>query len=114
MPEAAYSGHAVHGWRRGMFRRRTDFSWPLILVLLGLFLFSLRLPRSWEQIARPSALVLQPRSPQANEFPLVADARSETSQLDAFRSVKPAGYVASNAHAADISTTLPNNPERCV
>ena len=43
-----------------MFRRRTDFSWPLILVLIGLFFLSLRLPRQWERIARPTALALTP------------------------------------------------------
>ena len=98
MPEAAYSGHAVHGWRRGMFRRRTDFSWPLILVLAVLFFLSLRLPRQWEEIARPSALVLKPHKlPQGKELPSVTGSRSEVAPLDVFRSIKPAGLVASDA-----------------
>ena len=63
-----------------MFRRRTDFSWPLILVLVGLFFLSLRLPRQWERIARPTALVLKPhKSLPAKELQRPQTARSELS-----------------------------------
>ena len=80
-----------------MFRRRTDFSWPLILVLVGLFFLSLKLPRQWERIARPTPLVLKPhKSLQAKELPSVASSQAEASPLEAFRSIKPAGYVAGN------------------
>ena len=34
MPESAYSARVDHGWRRDMFRRQTDLSWPLIAVLV--------------------------------------------------------------------------------
>ncbi len=31
-----------------MFGRRTDFSWLLILLLVGIFVLSLKVPRQWE------------------------------------------------------------------
>ena len=97
MPEAAYSGHAVHGWRRGMFRRRTDFSWPLILVLVGLFFLSLKLPRQWERIARPTALALKPHKSLPDQGVAFGHGQpAEVSPLEVFRSIKPAGQVASN------------------
>ena len=113
MPEAAYSGDAVHGWRRGMFRRRTDLSWPLIVVLVGLFFLSLRLPRQWERIARPAPLAMKPHnSHQARELQSVAGSRGEISPLEAFRSIQPAGYVASNQEALAGSAASANGEAR--
>ena len=84
-----------------MFRRRTDFSWPLIIVLVGLFFLSLKLPRQWERIARPAPLVLKPHnSLAAKGLPSVASSHGEISPLESFRSVKPAGHVASNNEAS--------------
>ena len=81
-----------------MVRRRTDFSWPLILILVGLFFFSLKLPRQWEQIARPTALALEPhKSLPAKELPSATDNRPEVSPLEVFRSIEPAPQIASNA-----------------
>ncbi len=45
-----------------MLRRRPDLSWPLIGMLVGLFLLSLHMPREWERIARDSRLALQASS----------------------------------------------------
>ena len=47
---------------RAMFRRRPDLSWPLMILLLGLFALSLRVPRQWERIARNTRLVLSPHA----------------------------------------------------
>src|SRR5208282_22153 len=98
MPEAAYSRHAVHGWRRGMFRRGTDYSWPLILVFAGLFFLSLRLPRHWERIARSTPLVLTPHKSQpAKELATAVVARKDIPHPEVFHSIQPADYIASNS-----------------
>ncbi len=88
-----------------MFRRRMDFSWPLILVLVGLFFFSLKLPRQWERIARHSALVpTQHKSLLANELPSVTRNRTEASPPAVYRTVKPAASVAGNDDSLATST----------
>ncbi len=87
-----------------MFRRRTDFSWPLIFVLVGLFFLSLRLPRQWERIARPTALVLKPhKSLPAHELLSAADSRHQAPR-DVFRSIRPADPVGSNTDSFVHST----------
>ncbi|MGO9114639.1 MAG: hypothetical protein ACLP9L_35940 [Thermoguttaceae bacterium] len=92
-----------------MFRRQTDFSWPLILVLVGLFFLSLRLPRQWERIARPTALVLKPHKlAPAKELPSVSASRPAVSPMEVFRSIKPADHVANHADAAANSTPSAN------
>ena len=77
-----------------MFRRRTDFSWPLILVLIGLFFLSLRFPRQWERIARPTALALTPHKSLPNKDLLSSTGnRPEATPLDVFRrSSRPAKW----------------------
>ncbi|MGA2258850.1 MAG: hypothetical protein ABSG53_29635, partial [Thermoguttaceae bacterium] len=96
-----------------MFRRRTDFSWPLIIVLVGLFFLSLKLPRQWERIARPTPLVLKAHnSLQAKELPSVVGSQGEISSLESFRSIRPTGYVASNNDALASSTPSGSNEVR--
>jgi len=93
-----------------MFRRRTDLSWPLILVLIGLFFLSLKLPRQWERIARPTALVLKPhKSLPANELASAADSPLSASPLEVFRSVKPTGQVAGTTDGLTNSTPIAND-----
>ncbi len=89
-----------------MFRGRTDYSWPLILVLIGLFFLSLRLPRQWERIARPTALVLAPhKSLPAKDLPSAVGSRREVLPLDVFRLIKPASQVGSHADGLASSTS---------
>ncbi len=96
-----------------MFRRRTDFSWPLILILIGLFFLSLRLPRQWEQIARPTALSLTSHTqPPTEELTSVPGNRPEVGRLDIFRSIKPAGSIGSNAEAMLHDTASANYETR--
>ena len=81
-----------------MFRRRTDYSWPLILGLVGLFFVSLKLPRQWERIARPTGLVFSPhKSILTNELASSTGTAPEAAPADGFRSIQPAPYVAGNA-----------------
>ena len=95
-----------------MFRRRTDFSWPLILILGGLFFLSLKLPRQWERIARPTALALKPHRPQTTELSSATDSRPEVSPLEAFQTIKPAGQVASNTDGLADSAPATNDEAR--
>jgi len=82
-----------------MFRGRTDFSWPLIVVLAGLFFLSLKLPRQWERIARPTPLLLKTHTLLPSKvLPSISTSREET-PLKAFYSVEPSGYVANNDDA---------------
>ncbi len=80
-----------------MFRRRPDLSWPLILLLLGLFVLGNRLPRSWERVARSSPLALGPRlavtaATSNPTSPVAVESRDQaTSSV-----VEPAGPVASS------------------
>jgi len=73
--------------------------------LAGLFFLSLKLPRQWEQIARPTPLVLDPHhSRQNKELAAVSDSQGATSPLNTFRSVEPAGYVASQTDPLSASS----------
>ncbi len=93
-----------------MFRRRTDYSWPLILGLVGLLFVSLKLPRQWERIARPTGLVLSPhKSIQTNELAPATATSPEASPLGLFRSIQPAPYVAGNADGPATLTPPPAN-----
>jgi hypothetical protein len=89
-----------------MFRRRPDLSWPLILMLMGLFVLSLRLPRSWEQIARDSRLALRPRTvaltaAQTECQPIASPAAAvETIDLAESRAAPPAPAVANKVEVA--------------
>ena len=79
-----------------MFGRRTDFSWLLILLLVGIFVLSLKVPRQWERIARPTPFVLSAHnSNHAKELTSIASGQTGTS-LDVFHAIKPAGHIASN------------------
>jgi hypothetical protein len=80
-----------------MLRRAIDLSWPLIFILTGLFLVSLRLPREWEQIARPSRLVLQSSKPLEQSLPDVSAAQREELPMEVFRAIQPAARIADNA-----------------
>ena len=89
-----------------MVRRQMDFSWPLIVVLVGLFFLSLKLPRQWERIARPTALVLKPdKSLPAKELASARDSQRERRLPEVFRSIEPAGHVARNSR--DLAVSLP-------
>ena len=85
-----------------MFRRRLDLSWPLIIVLVGLFLFSLRLPRQWERIARPASLVLTPRNLAARNVPLETPDACDQAAVAGYRVVNVADHVAADANVADV------------
>ena len=39
-----------------MFRRRFDFSWPFLCILVCLFILSVKSPRGWERVARREAI----------------------------------------------------------
>lgn len=85
-----------------MFRRRPDLSWPLIVVLFGLFLLSLRLPRRWESIARNSRLALLPRATVATTVaPTPSGVDDKRPDVTSFHVVQPAGAVGSKAASAD-------------
>ena len=43
-----------------MHRRSSDPSWWLLALLAGLFVLCVVLPRTWEQIARPTSLAMTP------------------------------------------------------
>ena len=107
MPEVAPSGYAAHGWRRGMFRRRPDLSWPLIALLLGVFFLSLRMPRQWERIARDSTLTL--KRPSALRTTVgtgsPTSVAAESPDKAQYRAVEPAVAVGNNvnANAGDVS-----------
>jgi len=89
-----------------MFRRRTDFSWPLILILVGFFFLSLKLPRPWEKIARPTALLIKPHKPlQTKDLQITTCARPEASPLAVFRSIRPADRVAGNTDSSIANST---------
>ena len=103
-----------------MFRRRPDLSWPLIVVLFGLFLLSLRVPRQWENIARDSRLALlppthcagAPAAPTTAEATCSADPlhgcpAGKSPDLTSFHVVQPAGPVGNNAASA---ADVPENP----
>jgi hypothetical protein len=78
--------------------------------LVGLFFLSLKLPRQWERIARPTALALAPhKSLQVSELSSSSGSRPEVSPPDAFRSIKPADYVARNADVLAGSAPLADN-----
>ncbi len=44
-----------------MLRKRLDLTWPILGVLVCLFILIEQSPRSWEQVARSEALASQPR-----------------------------------------------------
>jgi hypothetical protein len=86
-----------------MFRRGTDYSWPLILVLAVLFFFSLRLPRQWEAIARHSRLELVSGTPiHAETSPSVS--QDDPSKSDLFRAIRPADRFGRNASLPETSS----------
>ena len=92
-----------------MFGRRTDFSWLLILLLVGIFVLSLKVPRQWERIARPTPFVLNAHnSNHAKELTSIAGGQTGPS-LDVFRAIKPAGHVASDNGPLANSVSLPTN-----
>ena len=87
-----------------MFRRRMDFSWPLILVLVGLS-FSVSGCRGNGSELRVIALVpTQHKSLLANELPSVTRNRTEASPPAVYRTVKPAASVAGNDDSLATST----------
>ena len=82
-----------------MFRRRWDLSWPILLILIGLFILTIRLPRGWERIARSEPLeaivhtappALPPKLPEPPAFDTQA-----TASVAEFQRVLPAERIAS-------------------
>ena len=82
-----------------MFRRRPDLSWPLIALLAGLFILSLRMPRQWERIARDSRLELPSRAAVESDIPATAPIAPASDFVDptAYSAIEPAAAVGSNA-----------------
>ncbi len=80
-----------------MLRHRQDVSWPILALLVGLIILSIRLPRNWEQIARPTSLAKKShrdssqRSLETRSFPLV---QTSDKTSDGFNFAKTAGYIA--------------------
>ncbi len=89
-----------------MFRRRPDLSWPLIALLAGLFILSLRMPRQWERIARDSSLAFPSRAAAQNDIPPAPSSTASNSTDPAtYQTVEPTAAVATNVEAAASSDT---------
>ena len=91
-----------------MLRRRPDLSWPLIALLAGLFVLSLRMPRQWERIARDSRLALPSRTAPADVPPTASSAKaSEPIEPAVYQTIEPATAVAANVEAATSNEAKP-------
>ena len=100
-----------------MFCRRLELSWPLIIILFGLFLLSFRMPRSWERIARDKPLALAAHKAVLTEQSAAKSAAVTRTPLEpaAFRVAQVAGPVADKVEAASNSVaSVPTAPATTV
>ena len=97
-----------------MFCRRMDLSWPILCILVCLFILSVRLPKGWERIARDEPLPaaqLPAIPPQIAKLPPPPEIREQAPASDeGFRRAEPAARIASRP----IDEVKPSQPEEPV
>ena len=96
-----------------MFCRRMDLSWPILCILVCLFILSVKLPKGWERIARDEPLVavrLPASPPRLAKLPAPPEIKEPTLALDeGFRRAEPAARFASRP-IDEVKSQLPVEP----